>query len=225
MASVASRFLRYVLYGVITCVGFILPWIAVEGFLRRLPGGGDLGHVVRGFGLPDPIRALILVVVLLLALGLVGWLGQRFLWPRLANVPLFHNLVPGVERWAENLGAAEERHPLSVVWVAWPSAKIRTLGVVTGRIRDPGEGPRRLAVALLPGAGQLKSAMLRVVDADQVEATDWTLDEALSFVTSSGALGPVEAISLRELGTEEPPRQSSSSQVGRAAESGPRKET
>ena len=202
MAPTGTLLLRYIIYGALTCAVVIVPWMAIEAVLTRLPGGRDVQRFLQGFGLPDPIEALVLVFVVTAALGFVGWLSRRFLWPRLENIPLFRNFIPSVDRLAAEVGTGEGRRADHVVWVAWPSAQIRTLGIVTGRVRAPATGCARLVVVLLPNAGQPKSAMLRFVDPDQVEQTGWTLDQAISFVTSSGTMGRGDGTASTEAGTE-----------------------
>ena len=183
-----SALLRYLLYGVVTCALVAVPWIAVDELVKRFPALGEAMNWLRGVKLPAPGGWILALLALVVALALVGWVVRRFVWDRLTAMPLFRNFLPSVEQLGDQLRVGEGRRRDVVVWVATPSDSVRTLGLVTGRLAAPTGEEEWLAVVLFPTAGHLRGGPLRAVAPALVSYPGWTVDEALAFVTSSGAV-------------------------------------
>lgn len=185
-SSPRAALLTYVVYGVVTCAVILVPWIAVEQLVERIPLAGSAIEALWDSELPTLSVAVIIVLGTVLALALVGWVVRKFLWDRLASVPILATFTSGVEQVSEQLLAGSLPGRDRVVWVPWPSEELQTIGVVTGPGAAPGETQAWLTVVMLPTAGQVTGGMLRRVRSELVTYPGWTIDEALAFVSTSG---------------------------------------
>jgi uncharacterized membrane protein len=66
---------------------------------------------------------------------------------------------------------------------------MKTIGFVTRTMRDADSG-RELVVVYVPTTPNPTSGYLEIVPLDQVISTDWTIDEAMAFIISGGAVAP-----------------------------------
>jgi uncharacterized membrane protein len=66
---------------------------------------------------------------------------------------------------------------------------MKTVGLVTRFLKDTNTG-RELAAVYVPTTPNPTSGYLEIVPLDQVTSTDWTVDEALAFIMSGGAVAP-----------------------------------
>jgi len=66
---------------------------------------------------------------------------------------------------------------------------MKTVGLVTRVLTDSSSG-RELAAVYVPTTPNPTSGYLEIVPLDQVTSTDWTLDEAMAFIMSGGAVAP-----------------------------------
>jgi uncharacterized membrane protein len=66
---------------------------------------------------------------------------------------------------------------------------MKCVGFVTRIIREQGTG-RELAAVYVPTTPNPTSGYLEVVPVDRLTPTDWTVDEAMSFIISGGAVSP-----------------------------------
>ena len=181
--------LTSVVYGVATCALILVPWIAVEQLVKRIPWAGSAIETLRASELPALSSAVIIVLGTVLALALVGFVARKYLWDRLARVPLLATFTSGVDQVSGQLLAGGPPGRDRVVWVPWPSEELQTIGVLTGLGATPGETPAWLAVVMFPTAGRVTGGMLRRVRPELVKYSGWSIDEALAFVSSSGAQG------------------------------------
>jgi uncharacterized membrane protein len=136
------------------------------------------------------------IVLVLAALYAVGWvathvIGRRLLrtFDQLMNrIPLVKTIYGSVRQ----LLAVLQQHPdgvQRVVLIEFPSASMKTIGFVTRTMRDADSG-RELVVVYVPTTPNPTSGYLEIVPLDQVISTDWTIDEAMAFIISGGAVAP-----------------------------------
>ncbi len=95
-----------------------------------------------------------------------------------------------------------------VVLVDFPHREMKSVGLVTRVIREEGTG-RELAAVYVPTTPNPTSGYLEIVPVELLTPTDWTVDQAMSFIISGGAVAP-ETIPFTRAGdrsTESPPRQ------------------
>jgi uncharacterized membrane protein len=139
------------------------------------------------------ILSFILVVVLIY---LLGWaankvLGRKFLgaFDNLVNrIPL----AKGIYGTMKQLLSTFQTKPDGVervVLINFPHERMKTVGLVMKTFRDADTG-RELAAVYVPTAPNPTSGYLELVPVEDVVNTNWTVDEAMRFIVSGGAVGP-----------------------------------
>jgi uncharacterized membrane protein len=76
-----------------------------------------------------------------------------------------------------------------VVLIEFPSPAMKTVGLVTRLLTDEATG-KALAAVYVPTTPNPTSGYLEIVPVEKLISTDWTLDEAMTFIISGGAVGP-----------------------------------
>jgi len=66
---------------------------------------------------------------------------------------------------------------------------MKSVGFVTRVIREAGTG-RELAAVYVPTTPNPTSGYLEIVPLEKITPTDWTVDQAMSFIISGGAVAP-----------------------------------
>ena len=137
--------------------------------------------------------AIVLMLVLLFTLGwLATWvLGQRLLRAfdaLMARIP-FVKKVYGATKQLVDLLRERPDGIQRVVLIDFPSPEMKTVGFVTRTLIDEHTG-EELAAVYVPTTPNPTSGYLEIVPVSRITATDWTMDEAMTFVISGGAVGP-----------------------------------
>ena len=76
-----------------------------------------------------------------------------------------------------------------VVLIDFPHSQMKSVGFVTRVIREQGTG-RELAAVYVPTTPNPTSGYLEIVPVEKITPTDWTVDQAMSFIISGGAVAP-----------------------------------
>jgi uncharacterized membrane protein len=76
-----------------------------------------------------------------------------------------------------------------VVLIDFPHDQMKSVGFVTRILREQGTG-RELAAVYVPTTPNPTSGYLEVVPVEKLTPTDWTVDQAMSFIISGGAVAP-----------------------------------
>ena len=76
-----------------------------------------------------------------------------------------------------------------VVLIDFPHRDMKSVGLVTRVIREEGSG-RELAAVYVPTTPNPTSGYLEIVPVELLTPTDWTVDQAMSFIISGGAVAP-----------------------------------
>lgn len=76
-----------------------------------------------------------------------------------------------------------------VVLVDFPHTQMKSIGFVTRVIREQGTG-RELAAVYVPTTPNPTSGYLEIVPVEKITPTDWSVDQAMSFIISGGAVSP-----------------------------------
>ncbi len=76
-----------------------------------------------------------------------------------------------------------------VVFIDFPSPEMKTVGLVTRTLTDDVTG-RELAAVYVPTTPNPTSGYLEIVPIDRITPTNWSVDEAMTFVISAGAVAP-----------------------------------
>ncbi|NNF97094.1 MAG: DUF502 domain-containing protein, partial [Halobacteria archaeon] len=76
-----------------------------------------------------------------------------------------------------------------VVLIAFPNPGMRTVGFVTKVMEDANTG-QPLAAVYVPTTPNPTSGYMEIVPLEDLISTDWSMDEAMTFILSAGAVAP-----------------------------------
>ncbi|WP_240125927.1 DUF502 domain-containing protein [Thermomonas alba] len=205
---IGQRLQRLFLTGLLTLLPLWLTWAVlkfvfgllgslskplVEPPLREIASGNPhtFGWLVDAW-VQDAIALVATVAFILLA----GWLARRVVGQRLlrwlealvARIPLA-NTVYGSARKLLDILQTKPDGTQRVVLVDFPHNQMKSIGFVTRVMREQGSG-RELAAVYVPTTPNPTSGYLEIVPVEKLTPTDWTVDQAMSFIISGGAVAP-----------------------------------
>jgi uncharacterized membrane protein len=139
------------------------------------------------------LAAVVLVLVGLLLLGVVGRavIGRRLL-DAFDNVMARIPLVQSIYGSARKLVQTVQTKPDSgqrVVLIEFPSPGMKAVGLVTRTFIDPATGTE-IAAVYVPTTPNPSSGYVELVPSATLIPLDWTVNEALTFIISGGAVAP-----------------------------------
>jgi uncharacterized membrane protein len=199
---------RYLLIGLVTAAPLWVTWLVFDFLLTQLSSFGTplVNALARGLqpvfpGLATGLKgstfqsllAALVSLALIYLLGLTASLviGRRilaFLEALVQRIPLVAAIYGGTKRF---LSVVKEKPTgvQRVVLIPFPTPEMRAVGFVTRVMDDVGTG-RKIAAVYVPTSPNPTSGYIELVPLDQCTATDWTMDEAMSFVITGGATSP-----------------------------------
>ncbi len=150
-----------------------------------------LGWLAQGW-----VKTALGLIATLGVILLAGWLTRRMLGQRLlrwfealiARIPLA-NTIYGSARKLLDILQTKPDGTQRVVLIDFPHTEMKTLGFVTRVMREQGTG-RELAAVYVPTTPNPTSGYLEIVPVEKMTPTDWTVDQAMSFIISGGAVAP-----------------------------------
>ena len=201
-------FQRLFLTGLLTLLPIWLTWVVVKFVFVLL---SDISRPVIG-----PLLQRLATV----SPHALGWVAQPWVQTALAllatlGVILFSGVMARIVigqrmlRWFEALirriplastiyGSARQLLDIlqtkpdgtqRVVLVDFPHTEMKSIGFVTKVMREHGTG-RELAAVYVPTTPNPTSGYLEIVPVEKITPTDWTVDQAMSFIISGGAVSP-----------------------------------
>lgn len=202
------RLRRYLITGLLTFLPLWVTWLAFKLVLGVLADIGRpwvnalLGALVAvaprlAYVLSSQWFTFLLALILIFAvLYLLGWFAHRVIGRRLIaafdafleRIPLVHMIYGGTKK----LMAVLQERPSGtqrVVLVDFPRRGMKTVGFVTRVMPEEGTG-REMAAVYIPTTPNPTSGYLEVVCVDELTSTDWTMDQAMAFIISGGAVAP-----------------------------------
>lgn len=199
---------RYLLAGLLTLVPLWVTWTVLVFVYRSLSRVGaplarslaaaleddltPVARILRAAWFQDLLGA-VLVLVLLYVLG---WLASRVAGRRVIRaleamvlrIPVVQQVYGLVKKLLESFDRKPE-DVQRVVLIEFPSEQMKTVGLVTRTLVDEVTG-RKLAAVYVPTTPNPTSGYLEIVPVERMVETDWTIDEAMSFIVSGGAVAP-----------------------------------
>ena len=205
---IAPHIQRYLIAGVLTVIPIWITWLVFDFFLKQLSNIGRpwvrtmtkaveqyLPGASTWFVQPwfESALAIISTIVFLYILGLIATrvVGKRVI----ATLDSLINRIPFVTTVyssTKKLISAIQKKPdkvQRVVLIPFPTPEMKTVGFVTRLLLDKDTG-RELAAVYVPTTPNPTSGYLEIVPLEHVISTDWTIDEAMTFVISGGAVAP-----------------------------------
>ncbi len=202
------RLQRYFLTGVLTILPLWLTWIVFRFVLDAL--GYISAPWIKGVLLPlarlapgvfgwlelaavQTVLGAVMSLLFILATGLFATrvVGQRVIkwfegW--LYRFPLAQTVYGGVKHLLEAIQTTPDGTQ-RVVLIDFPSAEMKTVGLVTRTIKDTLTG-EELAAVYVPTTPNPTSGYLEIVPVSKLTPTDWSVDQAMAFIISGGAKSP-----------------------------------
>ena len=206
----------YILAGVLMVIPIWITWFMVQFVLKLLIETGApivtlAARALRPFlpGLSELLmepwlRAVIALVVVVVALYVLGWLATkvtgRLLIKRfedlIERIPWVQSIYGGLKQLIMSLQSKPDGAE-TVVLINYPSPQMKAIGLVTATLVDQDTGRDLLAV-YVPTTPNPTSGYLEIVPRDEVISTGWTVREAMSFITSGGAVAPSRMINYEK---------------------------
>lgn len=167
-----------------------LPWVAALSETLALRFPESLGYINQGW-----LTSLLAFIATLLTLYLLGLATSRVLGRRLlagferliGRIPLAHTIYGGSKKLMGMLQQKPEGTQ-RVVLIDFPSRELKAIGFVTRTFRDA--HGTELAAVYVPTTPNPTGGYLEIVPLDSLVATDWSVDQAMAFILSAGAVAP-----------------------------------
>lgn len=206
--ALPGRIRRYLLAGMLTAIPIWITWLVIEFLFGQLSQLGRpwvqvLARALRpgspalaDWLLDTRFQSVLAILVVLLLLYMLGWLATRVVGRRLLNLfDAFIDRIPMVKKVygsVKQLMAVIEQKPDGVhrvVLVDFPHPDMKAIGFVMRTFREEISG-RDMAAIYVPTTPNPTSGYLEIVPVDCLTETTWTMDEAMSFIVSGGAVSP-----------------------------------
>jgi uncharacterized membrane protein len=204
----APHFQRYLLTGILTVIPIWISWLVFDFVFKQL---SDIGMPLvqmlsRLLEQIVPTSALLTAAIwfqpalaaalTLVAFYLLGGIATMVIGKRLLNlvdwvmnkIPLIDTIYNGVKKLLSVLQQKPESVQ-RVVMIPFPSPEMRAVGFVTQVFKDHHTG-QELAAVFMPTTPNPTTGFLEIVPLDKIVSTDWTMDEAMSFIISGGTMAP-----------------------------------
>lgn len=206
--TLGGRLQRLFLTGLLTLLPIWLTWIVVKFVFVLLsnistPWVAPLSHQIAA-GFPNSLgwinatsvqATIAMLATIALILG-VGWLARRVIGQRMLSwvdalvrrIPLANVIYSSARKLLDILQTKPDGTQ-RVVLIDFPHPEMKSVGFVTRVIREHGTG-RELAAVYVPTTPNPTSGYLEIVPLEKITPTDWTVDQAMSFIISGGAVAP-----------------------------------
>ena len=202
---------RYFITGLLSIIPLWITWLVLSFLFNLLSGIGS--PVVKWLGnqveprfpqvaelLESEMTLSIVGVILVVAsLFILGWFTTNFIGRRLFQffegvfhrIPFVKTIYGSVKKLISVLGDKPKGDVQRVVLINFPTPEMKTVSLVTRTFRDKDTG-RELAAVYVPTTPNPTSGYLEIVPVANLILTNWTLDEAMTFIVSGGAIAPDE---------------------------------
>lgn len=186
---------RYLVTGVLLLLPLWLTYLVLRFVFTTL--AGISAPLVRAVAdLPEWALLLVSGVLTLLLLYLLGWFGSWVFGRRLIHyfdslvtrIPLVQSIYGGAKKLLNVLQSSPDQAQ-RVVLVEFPHPGMKAVGLVTRVLTDQVTGEQYAAV-YVPTTPNPTSGFLELVPLDRVHPSDMSLDEAMTFIISGGAINP-----------------------------------
>jgi uncharacterized membrane protein len=199
---------RYLLTGLLTLLPLWLTWVVFNFLFGLLSGmsapwiGTVAGRLARDYpgalGWLDAawVQSLVALLATLVVIYLVGLLATRVFGQRIlggidaliGRIPLAQTIYGGAKKLLE-LVQTKPDGAQRVVLIDFPTQGMKAVGLVTRVFRNVTDG-REYAAVYVPTTPNPTSGYLEVVPVEDLTPTDWTMDQAMAFIISGGAIAP-----------------------------------
>jgi uncharacterized membrane protein len=203
------RFKDYILTGIITLIPISVTWFVVA-FLYRLVSS-VARPLVEAFtvyispsypllnnALHHPfLQTVIFIMLVLCGLYLLGLVTTQVVGQKLValidavfqRIPFIEAIYNGTKKFVAVLKNKPANGLQRVVLINFPTDHMRAVGFVTRSMKDTHTG-RELVAVYVPTTPNPTSGYMEIVPVEDVVPTDWTMDEAMTYIISGGTVAP-----------------------------------
>jgi uncharacterized membrane protein len=202
------RLQKYFLGGLLTLLPIWLVWIVFKFVFILLSGISQpvVAPLLAGLAADDPgmfgwladawvqtAIALVATVGFILVVGalarrVAGQTLLRWFEALIARIPLAKTIYASSRQLLDLLQTKPDGTK-RVVLIDFPHSRMKSVGFVTRILLDEHTG-RELAAVYVPTTPNPTSGYLEVVPVELLTPTDWSVDEAMTFIISGGAVSP-----------------------------------
>jgi len=198
---------RIFLTGLLTLLPIWLTWVVVKFVFVLLSDTSRplIGPLLRNLSMTHPAWGWLdqswvqTALALLATLGVIllsGVMARRVVGQRLlrwfealvGRIPLASTIYGSARKLLDILQTQPDGTQ-RVVLIDFPHKEMKSVGFVTRILREHGTG-RELAAVYVPTTPNPTSGYLEVVPVEKLTPTDWSVDQAMSFIISGGAVAP-----------------------------------
>ena len=199
---------RYLLTGILSVIPLWITWLVFKFFFVQL---SSLGlpwamAVAKALQQHSPTMAewlvapwfqsILAILLTLFALYLLGWVASKVIGQRILSlldnlmhrIPVVQTVYGAVSKLIGVLKSKPDKVQ-RVVLIAFPNPGMRTVGFVTKVMEDATTG-KPLAAVYVPTTPNPTSGYMEIVPLEELISTDWSMDEAMTFILSAGAVAP-----------------------------------
>lgn len=202
------RVQKYFFGGLLTLLPIWLVWVVFKFVFGLLSDISQpfIAPLLAGIATRDPsmfgwlgdawVQTAIALLATVLFIILVGALARRVVGQKLlawfeafiGRIPLAKTIY-GSARQLLDLLQTKPDGTQRVVLIDFPHNQMKSVGFVTRILRDELTGGE-LAAVYVPTTPNPTSGYLEVVPVERLTPTDWTVDQAMTFIISGGAVSP-----------------------------------
>lgn len=208
-STIASYIQNTILAGLLAAIPLVVTWVVISFLIRIIMylGKPAITMITEQFVQPwfpavadfvlhsvaEGVLAVLLVAIVLFVLGVLARQVARGRLVQLFNtaverIPLANKVYGATRKLVEALQQAPDGIQ-RVVLVEFPGPDMKAVGLVTRTMTDPTTG-EELAAVFVPNTPNPTNGFLEIVPVSKLIATDLTMDEAMNFIISGGAVGP-----------------------------------
>jgi len=206
---------RYMLTGFLTIIPLAITWFVLHFLFTVLSTIGTpvvqtlLKTLAHWLSIPFPslaesllrlddplLHSIIAVVLSLVAMYILGLITTLVIGKQIiqafdslmGRLPLIQTVYGLTKQFLSTLQTEPDKVQ-RVVLIEFPSPGMKVVGFVTRTLKDADTG-ELLAAVYVPTTPNPTSGYLEIVPLDKIVSTDWTIDEAMTFIISGGTAAP-----------------------------------
>jgi len=199
---------RYLLTGILSVIPLWITWLVFKFFFVQLSSLGlpwvmavsktlqQHSPTMAEWMVAPWFQSILAIVLTLFALYLLGWVASKVIGERILSlvdtlmhrIPVVQTVYGAVSKLIGVLKSKPENIQ-RVVLIAFPHPGMRAVGFVTKVMEDANTG-QQLAAVYVPTTPNPTSGYMEIVPLEDLISTDWSMDEAMTFILSAGAVAP-----------------------------------
>ena len=199
---------RYLLIGFFTVAPLWVTWLVFDFLFGLLANTGapflraiarllrPLSETLSSWLLDSDVQYALAALFTLILLYLIGFLASFVLGKKLiatfeywvGRLPLVQTIYGATKRFLQTVSKPPVQGQ-RVVLISFPSPEMKAVGLITKVMKDADSG-QELAVVYVPTSPNPTSGYIEVLPLADVVMTDWTMEEAMSFVMTGGTNAP-----------------------------------